>query len=192
MYHNYQNTNTVKSWTPTRRKSVLSSYQAMGERYEDVVGKLLCTKLGGTFKRSTKNENTRKHIDIWWTDKENKTHSIDVKMPKKTRRSDVEPDNTRTWVELVNKVGNPGWVYGEEKWIAFVREGEFNEVLFTDRAKLAHFVENKVKNSKINTYNSGVAYELYSRAAWGDHDVMTIVPFEDIEPFVDFRLKLEK
>lgn len=188
MYHNYQSTNTVASWTPQRRKEVLSSFQKVGEVYEDAVGRRLVEAKGGKYVKSTLNENTKKHIDIWWTEDNGSRHGIDVKMPKRIRRGDTAPDNTRTWVELVNKAGDRGWLYGDEEWISFVREGEFRDILFVNRKKLAEFVESKVRNARINDFNSGENYDLYSRARWGDHDVMTIVPFDDMMDFVDFKL----
>ena len=128
---------------------------------------------------------------MWWVDDEGNEHGIDVKMPKKTRRSDTEPDNERTWVEILNVSGNPGWIDGEEEWIAFIRSGKYNDVLFVNRKKLSKFVKRKIKNSKIFEYNTGVSYDLYTRKKWGNNDLCTIVPFVDMKPFIDFTLKVK-
>jgi hypothetical protein len=46
----------------------------------------------------------------------------------------------------------------------------------------------KIKNSRINDFNSGISYELYTRKKWGNNDLCTIVPFKDMEPFIEFKL----
>ena len=182
---------TAEGWSQERRTEVLSEFRKVGERYEDSVGRLLVEQNGGTYRKSTSSENMTKHIDIWWKDKEGKLHPIDVKMPKKTRRYDTSPDNTRTWVEILNTAGNPGWIDGEEEWIAFVREGEFKEVLFVNREKFSKFLKKRIESSRVVEYNTGIEYDLYTRAKWGNNDMCTIVPFSDMEPFVDFRIKFK-
>lgn len=182
---------TASNWSRSRRSEVLSEFRKVGERYENSVGRMLVEQMGGEFTCSTASQNMRQHIDIWWTDENGVKHGVDVKMPKKTRRYDTEPDNTRTWVEILNTAGDPGWLDGDEEWIAFVREGGFNEVLFVNRSKLSKFVKDRIKNSKVVEYNTGVSYDLYTRAKWGNNDMCTIVPFSDMEPFVDFRIKFK-
>lgn len=45
--------------------------------------------------------------------------TIDVKARKKIRRSDAEPSQTMTWVELNTAKGQKGWLYGKADLIAF-------------------------------------------------------------------------
>lgn len=182
---------TAEGWSREQRAAVMSQFRRNGEVYENSVGRLLVERLGGSFSNSSFKQNTSDHVDIWWTDKDGVEHGIDVKMPKKTRRHDSEPDNMRTWIEILNTAGQPGWVDGSEQWIAFVREGGFDEVVFVDRKRLSEFVKERTKGSKVFEYNTGNSYDLYTRAKWGNNDMCTIVPFEDMEPFVDFRLKLK-
>lgn len=183
---------TADNWSRDRRSAVLASFRKVGEGYETSVGRILCESMGGTFTTSSFRENTKDHVDIWWTDGDGVRHGIDVKMPKKTRRQDSAPDHTRTWVELLNTNGDPGWLDGSEEMIAFVREGEFNEVLFVDRKGLSDFVKERTRTSRVNEYNSGVEYDLYTRARWGNNDMCTIVPFSDMEPFVRFKVKFQR
>lgn len=176
----------------SERKNILSNFRKIGEGYETSVGRILVEQIGGSFKTSTFKQNTVEHIDILWTDQDGCEHGIDVKMPKKTRRYDSEPDNSRTWIEILNINGGPGWIDGSEEWIAFVRDGNFNDILFANRAKLSSFVKKRIETSRIYEYNTGRNYDLYTRRKWGNDDLCTIVPFEDIEPFVDFKLKFKK
>ena len=86
----------------TERKNILSNFRKIGESYETSVGRMLVEQIGGSFKTSTFKQNTVGHIDILWTDPDGCEHGIDVKMPKNTRRYDSEPDNNRTWIEILN------------------------------------------------------------------------------------------
>jgi hypothetical protein len=179
-------------WINEHKNVFFNKFKREADEFECKVGQLLVEQKGGNWNLSKARDDMKKHVDLWWTDKDGVIHGIDVKMPKKTRRTDSEPDNERTWVEILNVGGKPGWIDGEEEFIAFVRSGEYQDVLFVDRAKLSKFVKTKIKKSKTNEYNSGVSYDLYTRKKWGNNDLCTIVPFEDMKPFVVFSLKFEK
>jgi hypothetical protein len=176
-------------WIKNHKDIFLNEFKKHADVSELKVGQLLIEQKGGTWKKATPTEDMTKHIDLIWIDPNNNPHTIDVKLPKKTRRYDTEPDNERTWIEILNVSGNPGWIDGEEEFIAFVRSGQYNDVLIVNRQKLSTFIKNKIKYSKINEFNSGISYDLYTRKRWGNDDLCTIVPFKDIQPFVEFSLK---
>lgn len=175
-------------WIKENKYLFHNKFKKESNQCEIKVGNLLIKQKGGTYTKSKVKDDIKKHVDLWWIDKNGKKIGIDVKMPKKTRRSDVEPDNERTWIEILNVVGKPGWIDGKEDLIAFVRCGDYNDVLFANRKKLSKFIKEKIKNSKINDFNSGISYELYTRKKWGNNDLCTIVPFKDMEPFIEFKL----
>ena len=64
---------------------------------------------------------------------------VDVKAPKRVRRSDPRPSSEFMWVETRNVRGKPGWVHGKADYIA--QEVEGRGFLLLDRARLAAFAE---------------------------------------------------
>lgn len=176
-------------WIKEHKDAFFNKYKRDADDSEIKVGQLLTEQKGGTWKKSKLRDDIKKHIDLIWIDNDNNKHTIDVKLPKKTRRTDKEPDNERTWIELLNVSGKPGWIDGEEEYVAFVRSGQYNDVLFVNREKLSKFVKEKTKFSIVNDFNSGKSYDLYTRKKWGNNDLCTIVPFDDIKPFVEFTIE---
>jgi len=67
---------------------------------------------------ATHEEDMLLHIDIWATTKEGKRFGIDVKGIK-------FGDENRIIVELKNPVGNIGWLFGKQSFVAFETEDYF-------------------------------------------------------------------
>ena len=65
--------------------------------------------------------------------------SVDVKAPKRVRRSDPRPSSEIMWVETKNVRGKPGWVHGKADLIA--QEIEGRGFLVLSRPALARFAE---------------------------------------------------
>jgi hypothetical protein len=73
---------------------------------------------GYSVEEATKHEDITLHVDIWATTKENKRFGIDVKGIK-------FGDENRIIVELKNPVGNIGWLFGQQSFVAFETEDYF-------------------------------------------------------------------
>jgi hypothetical protein len=67
---------------------------------------------------ATREEDMLLHVDIWATTKENKRFGIDVKGIK-------FGNEDRIIVELKNPVGNIGWLFGKQSFVAFESEDYF-------------------------------------------------------------------
>ena len=73
---------------------------------------------GYSVEEATKHEDITLHVDIWATTKENKRFGIDVKGIK-------FGNEDRIIVELKNPVGNIGWLFGQQSFVAFETEDYF-------------------------------------------------------------------
>jgi len=67
---------------------------------------------------ATREEDMLLHVDIWATTKEGKRFGIDVKGIKFSNED-------RIIVELKNPVGNIGWLFGKQSFVAFETEDYF-------------------------------------------------------------------
>ena len=87
---------------------------------ESLVMEVTKRKFGGNVRKSTINEDMKEHIDFWWISDNGNEYGFDVKGVKKNKRTDKVGDDKINWIELINVQGNPGWVYGNAKYIAFL------------------------------------------------------------------------
>ena len=91
-----------------------------------------------TVKKSSHTEDIHKHVDYWLAHNKMGRWGVDVK-------GNNLPDEI--WVELMNVQGNPGWLYGGAKIIAFdmPEEGGFSIV---DRVDLLHYTEAELVDAR--------------------------------------------
>ena len=98
-------------------------FLAVGKNVEHIFSRNFENSIGGKCTPSEKKDDIYKHIDVYWNGKldgkEYKNIGFDVKGLRKSKRSDLLPDDTIEWIELKNVQGYDGWIYGKADYIAF-------------------------------------------------------------------------
>lgn len=98
---------------------------------------------------------------------------FDIKGLKKISRSDAHFNSSIHWIEIKNVHGKSGWLYGMADYISFETNDSW---LIVKRSNLIKMVEDKL----IMVFTDAPQpYKMYSRK--GRHDVLTIVPIEDLK-----------
>lgn len=143
-----------------------------GQKVESEFGKLLKARYPEA--REATLEEQFKHID-WICDK----GSIDVKAMKAVSRGSDLQDKL-IWIEFKNKVGDAGWLYGEQDYIAFEYPNEYRIVLRQSLQELTEYLcdtEDMVDEARKALYRG------YTRSGMKDLlsmittvDLMTINP----------------
>jgi len=110
-----------------------------------------------------------------------KVSKFDVKGMKKFNRSDESVQDKMVLVELRNKNGKPGWIYGKADYIAFKRNDHW---LIVNREELLKFTE-KNKGERESWSFIKKPYAIYDREKFGNKDLFLWIPFEDIEKLED-------
>lgn len=141
--------------------------------------------LGGKCFKSSKEEDTLGHIDVWWESPKKGRLSIDVKGVKKNSRKDTNKDDTIHWIEFVNVRGNRGWLYGDADYIAFMTT---TKVWFVKRCVLVPWAEEKILNKDIVYKCPSEFYIPYQR--YGRLDKVMKIPTSDIENLAEFAIEL--
>lgn len=124
------------------------------------------TKVLSNHKLSTEQEDITEHWDISTKIK------FDVKGLKKTKRSDVEPNENIHWLEIKNVNGNLGWVYGEADYFVFET---IDYWVIVEKNDLQKFIKDRVEKDWAST---ATLYKLYSRK--DRDDVITLVKTMDL------------
>lgn len=134
--------------------------------------------------KSKKNDDKYKHIDYTFSilDKNGKIHtsSCDVKYPKRIRREDKEVSKEFTWIEFCSN-GHPGWIYGQQKYIAFLLP-DYQTFLMVDREKLLLTLKALVSQEIVLNQNEAF-HKLFCRPNrnLGLTDTMTLVSYDDLK-----------
>ena len=121
-------------------------------------------------------EDKNKHIDVVCSHG-NTSVTFDVKEQKKIHRYDDNPSDIYTWVELQNNYGGKGWLYGEEKYLAFEKGNTF---IIVDRNKLLNLVIENKKEPILYRNKILTPYMQYQRKDYGNLDISVLVPYIDI------------
>jgi hypothetical protein len=124
----------------------------------------LAEKRGCAVIEASKRDNMIRKIDRYIVDENGLMKSVDVKIMKRTSRSDANAQDTWIWVEFNNVNGNDGWLYGEADYIAFERRNNFTLVNRLDLVKIAEELvdlDARVSSSKLAKYKS---YRRYGRS----------------------------
>lgn len=146
-----------------------------GMKDEEIVMKLTEETFKCKTEKSTRTEDIKLHVDFWVLTEEGKKYGIDVKGVRKHNRNDAYPDDSIHWIEVKNVKGNPGWIYGESVYIAFMTN---KSVLFVPTKKLIPFIESKIKGKALTYFNPRQCYQPYQRK--GRSDVVIKVPTNDL------------
>lgn len=151
---------------------MLSGEEAEKKFYE--VMKSQCEQI----RPSTREENMFGHIDFICDGVK-----YDVKAHKKLNRWDKTTSDS-VWVEFRNVRGNRGWIKGDADKIAFQQDNEF---LIVDRLKLFNWLKDEIKD--LSVYSVKQYKKLYQRQ--GRKDVITLINYSDLTPFIEKRIKIE-
>jgi hypothetical protein len=147
-----------------------------GQEAEDAFGALVRAKYPGA-RRSTLEEQYR-HID-WVCE----GGSIDVKALKSKNRGTAKDEDT-IWVEFKNNVGAPGWLYGEQDFVAF--EG-LQDYVIVRTGVLRRLAEKLCNISEMVDSAQLALYKGYSRR--NRDDLISIIKRSDLFTIVHTKLK---
>lgn len=161
------------------------SFVIAGRIDETYVAKQILKNLGGQIVPATMEEDTRRHVDFWWTKTDGSVVGVDVKGMRKRSRYDLRPDNDITWLEFQNVLGERGWLYGDAVYLAFRRIGL---TAFVRRDCLADYAEKLVAGKAISDVRPVVCGIPYTRSRWGRNDITVMVPLDEVERLAEFTL----
>lgn len=153
----------------------VTSFRKKYGKVEEEVMEITKDAFGGEVERASNKEDMEKHIDFWWDSPRKGRIGIDVKGIKTNK--DGEEDDSFQWLEFTNVRGNPGWLYGEEKYVAFKT---FTQIVYIKTEVLRKYAEEKMGKKKPVTYRPDEYYVPYTRSKWGRYDVVIKVPMQDI------------
>jgi hypothetical protein len=142
-----------------------------GKKSEGQFANDLVSSFGGVVAASTKEEDIKKHIDLYWTPDGGKTCSFDVKGLRKNDRKDHEYSSDNTWIEFLNVHGEPGSLYGEEDYISFETDSDW---LVVNRKNFAEAVKACIVDEKLYLENPNENFKLYRRK--GREDIIMRIP----------------
>jgi hypothetical protein len=158
--YNRANLSTYKKW-------VGAQCWKEGNATEREFGKLL-EGIYTDVKEATK-EQQYKHID--WVCS---AGTIDVKAMKRVSRHGKKSPDT-IWIEFKNTLGNHGWVYGEQDFIAFEQADHYIMVRQKDLAELADRLCDK--DSYVYTAREAL-YKVYNRKT--NRDLISMIKTNDL------------
>ncbi len=129
---------------------------------------------GYNVSKSTIEEDRHLHIDYWVSARGYGKYGVDVK-------GSNSPEEI--WCEFVNVKGEPGWMYGESKIIAFdmPEEGGF---CLVDTEDLKSYCEMNVEDEFVSAKD---AYKKkYTRNGRGD--IITKINLSDLKKIISYRV----
>lgn len=177
----------------------------LGKRSEDRFMEKILSH-GWYCEEASLDDNKYKHTDFYISINGKKWVSVDVKAKKKMFRGGVEQDSL-IWIELVNGYNYNGWIFGDQKYIAFELDDGFHLVSRKDVVELLYdrfgddimksILNRTYKRSKINNTPEirffcddlgfvnmdeidELAYNVYRRKDYNEFEMMTFITKDDI------------
>ena len=152
------------------------AYSGSTGRVADVRFVRAAEELGLDVKKSSHTEDIHEHVDYWLAHNNMGKWGVDVK-------GNNLPDEI--WVELMNVRGNPGWLYGGAKIIAFdmPEEGGFSIV---DRVELLHYTEDELRDATIVSNKRDAYKQKYRRK--DRQDLITKLNLHDLRTLSTYRV----
>ena len=122
----------------------------IGKQAEKAFVQLFESK-GHKVEKSTKEQDMFEHWDFLINDE----HKMEIKSRKRANRNDSELKDDWIYLEFLNVIGKPGWLYGKADFIAFQRPEGFLVVKRTDLVELAErLVVHDVWSNRPQPYES--------------------------------------
>ena len=131
--------------------------------------------LGLKVVKSQKSQDRHMHVDYWLSHENGSNHGVDVK-------GNNLPDEI--WCEFQNVNGNPGWMYGHAKIIAFDMP-EAGGFCIVNPKDLQRYCENNVEDV-IVTEKSQAYRKKYQRN--GRQDLITRLQLSDLKRIGSYRV----
>lgn len=128
--------------------------------------------------KSTKYDDKYNHKD-YYISKDGLTLSTDVKYPKKITRRDLYPSKEWVWVEFTGTTGYPGWLYGKQDTVSFLKPN-LKEFMIVNRDDLRKLCERICSKEKVEEAEKAM-YKLYTRSKYGEKDEISLIRYKDIE-----------
>jgi hypothetical protein len=153
---------------------------AAEQRFYNIVSKLA----GVIVSKASHHQDRIKHWD-YLLRKEGKEYKFEVKAMKKANRWDDKPVPHLVYVEFLNVIGLPGWIYGEADYIALEQPNGF---LCVDRTELVEVAESLVKNEWANR---PTLYQCYRRKDRPQEKV-SVLHIDDLKQIKNKFLLIEK
>jgi hypothetical protein len=166
----------------------VKQFYLSGRLDEDFVMDAVKHTLGGEVNRSSKYEDTEKHVDFWWDSPRKGRIGIDVKGLNKNKRGDKQYDDSIHWLELQNVKGKDGWLRGEAEYIAFRTN---SNIIFVNREKLLDFALEAIKNKEVVHDTPRECYVPYKRSKWGRDDLSLKALTSDLLKLADFTIEFD-
>ena len=122
----------------------------------------LAAKKGLQLKKPTQSQFNR-FINYLLIGKDHKNHKVVSVCLKKVKSTNK---NNWVWVEIKNKKGDPGWIFGDADFIVFEFQDKF---LFIPRKTLLDYVYKNVDfDSPISSNSWDAKYKIYQRHGFLD------------------------
>lgn len=128
---------------------------------------------GRKYRRATKEEQYR-HVDFIIEHPEYVV-TVDIKAPKKQSRNG-NIDEEILWVEFKNVLGNAGWLYGGNEFLAFYTQKE--DAFYVIRTSELAMLCEKLCNQGYTSNPKDALYKRYTRD--GRKDEISMIKFSDI------------
>lgn len=168
----------------SKLSDIIKEYVKEGGTAENFVAGLLESECGGVCRKSTEEEDKKRHIDIWWDSPKKGSIGIDVKGIKKKKWTDKDVDDSIHWIEIQGVSGLRGWIYGEMDYIAFVTK---TDVIFVQPEKLYGHILYNIAGKQLVDVVPNEYYIPYQRR--GRKDIVIIVPTEDLRRLSHFTIE---
>jgi hypothetical protein len=152
----------------------------------NAIDKIACRRYTTIFpdaKKSSDTEDMYDHIDFWHV-RDGERFGVDIKGNKLPNE---------LWIEFQNVNGDPGWLYGKAKWIAF-EIPEISGFAMVERQHLKAWAEFNI-DIEDKVENPMYAYKkVYTRSAWSAYDgkpqrdLISKITLHDLREVAGFKI----
>lgn len=150
---------------------------AAQQRFDEVV-----ESFDGKSIPSTIDEDIHKHIDRH-VELYGREFTVDVKSAKATRRDGTIVID-EVWIELLNVQGKPGWIFGEQDFVAF--ELKKHNFIVVPRLELAKLCRELIDTSTTVNSPEEALYKAYRRE--GRNDIISRIKLDDIKDNITYMM----
>lgn len=88
----------------------------------------------------------------------------------------VQTNKSFVWVEVKNKEGKPGWLFGSSDFLVFDTKSSF---VLVSKEKMIKFIMKNLDSPRVSSAKKGSLYGSFQRE--GTNEQTVLVPIEDIK-----------